>query len=37
MKICPENPNLFKSKQEYRALHIKILVHFIVAGDIKLS
>jgi hypothetical protein len=35
MKICQENPDVVKNGEKYQALYTKILVCFIVAGDIK--
>jgi hypothetical protein len=37
MKICRENPNLFKIGQKFPALYMKTQVRFIVSGDIKSS
>jgi len=35
MKICQENPNVVKNREKYQALCTKILVCFILAGDIE--
>jgi hypothetical protein len=35
MRIGRENPDLVKIRLQYRALHVKTQVRFIVAGEIK--
>jgi len=36
MKMCRENPCLVKIEQKYRAVCVKMLVHFIAVSDIFL-
>jgi len=35
MKICQENPELFKIGQKYREFHMTTSVYFIVVGHIN--
>jgi len=35
VKVCLDIPDLVKIGQEYRPLHVKTYVRFVVAGDIR--
>lgn len=36
MKMCQKFPTIAEVEQVYRAFYMKIKVHFIIAGNIKL-